>query len=166
MLSIEMQKALAMEAGFEGCKFLLDAAKSKPRLHFVVDAAMPCRQWRSRRRILTLIQRALANQVTGLLGRSKAGIQSISFSQVQIQPASSYQFNWQWFLMLPKIRLSAALPGHPVCRQSFLKLLGVSASRLVRTRKTFKGVDFRTLSFSSALLFLNPCVKKGNNKKW
>jgi hypothetical protein len=44
MLSIEMQKALAMEAGFEGCKFLLDAAKSKPRLHFVVDAAMPCRQ--------------------------------------------------------------------------------------------------------------------------
>ena len=35
--------------------------------------------------------------------------------------------------------------GWPVCRISFLKLLGISASRLVRTRHTFKGVDARTL---------------------
>lgn len=34
--------------------------------------------------------------------------------------------------------------GWPVCRQSFIALLGISASRLVRTRRTFKGVDART----------------------
>lgn len=38
--------------------------------------------------------------------------------------------------------------GWPVCRISFLKLLGISASRLVRTRHTFKGVDARTLGTS------------------
>ena len=39
------------------------------------------------------------------------------------------------------------LKGVPVCRQSFLKLLGISASRLVRTRNSFKGVDGRRWGF-------------------
>lgn len=47
--------------------------------------------------------------------------------------------------------LRAWLAGHSVCRQSFLRLLGISASRLVRTRRTFKGTDGRTLGSLSDL---------------
>ena len=42
---------------------------------------------------------------------------------------------------------ASPVPGIPVCRQAFIKILGISASRLVRTRKTFKGFDQRKLSF-------------------
>lgn len=37
--------------------------------------------------------------------------------------------------------------GHPVCRQAFLKILGISASRLVRTRHSYKGIDARSWGY-------------------
>lgn len=37
--------------------------------------------------------------------------------------------------------------GISVCRQAFMRLLGISPSRLVRTRNTYKGVDGRTFGF-------------------
>lgn len=49
------------------------------------------------------------------------------------------------------LQLLFPLKGVPVCRQSFLKILGISASRLVRTRNRFKGVDGRTWGFLERL---------------
>lgn len=39
--------------------------------------------------------------------------------------------------------------GYSVCRQAFMKLLGIGAARLVRTRKAFKGTDARKFGFST-----------------
>lgn len=41
------------------------------------------------------------------------------------------------------------LRGYPVCRKAFLQLMGISPARLVRTRKTFKGIDGRKFSFQA-----------------
>ena len=38
------------------------------------------------------------------------------------------------------------LPGTRVCRQAFIKILGISGWRLIRTRKNFRGLDARTYS--------------------
>lgn len=44
------------------------------------------------------------------------------------------------------LHLRPLWPGIKVCRQAFIRLLGISPARLVRTRHTFKGVDGRAWS--------------------
>lgn len=53
---------------------------------------------------------------------------------------TEYIFLADWHISLP----TSPSGGWPVRRKSFMSLLGISASRLVRTRRTFKGVDART----------------------
>lgn len=35
------------------------------------------------------------------------------------------------------------LPGVQVCREAFLRLMGIGSNRLVRTREAFRGQDMR-----------------------
>ena len=50
-----------------------------------------------------------------------------------------------------RIAPANALEGYPVCRQAFLKIMGISPSRLVRTRQVFRGVDGRAWGFLAAI---------------
>lgn len=48
--------------------------------------------------------------------------------------------------------------GHYLCRESWLKLLGIGKQRLQRTKKRFRGIDDRTLAHGCLVKFTN---KKG-----
>ena len=54
--------------------------------------------------------------------------------------------------------------GFKVCRQAFMKLLGISAARLVRTRKAFKGVDARKWSplYLCLILFCHTIISESD----
>lgn len=65
------------------------------------------------------------------------------------------------------------LAGHPVCREAFTYLLGISKRRLTRCRHAFKGLDMRTIrggfsekSFCSVKSFQETKLKVSFAEKW
>ena len=55
------------------------------------------------------------------------------------------------------ICVSVFLGGVQICRDAFIRLLGISGGRLVRTRRSFKGQDMRKFSLLATNMF---CTKQ------
>ena len=89
----------------------------------------------------------LSNGDQRFLGRWKTRSRNTLFfrfnnSSNQFKPVQTLNYAWIAWLQ----------PGIPVCRLAFIKLLGISPARLVRSGRTFKGVDGRAWGFLAKIL--------------
>jgi hypothetical protein len=96
-------------------------------------------------------------------GCFKSGFESVLFSVFSVirillydsmfkfdVPSGYFEISiyvFSFFLQFSHFLSQLPRRGISVCRQAFMRLLGISPSRLVRTRNTYKGVDGRTFGF-------------------